>query len=173
MSASAFFYVDGIPLKGRWIDIDSDTDWEDITERLAQGGFVPRDEDGDPDYGGDILVADAEGLAKPFTSTCDVFDLDTFREAAELVGDGNDESAVIAYIDTVGVHYFQADQFQDSYQGAYDSFTALAEDILDSSGTLDSIPQDLRHYFDYEKYGQDLQLGGDYCESNGHYFRNC
>ena len=40
--------------------------------------------------------------------------------------------------------------------------------IIDVEGMLG----ELRFYFDYEKYGRDLMLGGDVWESDGFYFFN-
>ncbi len=40
--------------------------------------------------------------------------------------------------------------------------------IIDIDGMLG----ELRFYFDYEKFGRDLELGGDVWESDGFYFHN-
>ena len=39
-----------------------------------------------------------------------------------------------------------------------------AEEYIDSTGLLDRIPTDLEAYFDYERYANDLRLGGDFVE---------
>jgi antirestriction protein len=36
---------------------------------------------------------------------------------------------------------------------------------------LESVPENLRYYFDFEKFSRDLMMG-DYFESDGHYFSN-
>lgn len=46
----------------------------------------------------------------------------------------------------------------------------MAEELLEETGQLSEIPENLRYYFDYEKYARDIRLGGDMCESNGHFF---
>jgi len=64
----------------------------------------------------------------------------------------------------------------DAYIGEVEGFNAhqwlgeLMEDqgIIDIYGTMG----ELRFYFDYEKFGRDLELGGDVWESNGFYFWN-
>ena len=64
------------------------------------------------------------------------------------------------------------DQCEDAYIGEFRDFTRLAEHLVDESGMLDRIHSSIANYFDYEKYGNDLRLGGDVWESEGHYFRN-
>jgi len=58
-----FWYVDGIPTKGKWIDMDLIDDTDEVLEELAEDEIIPRKEDGEPDYGGDLLAADAEACA--------------------------------------------------------------------------------------------------------------
>ena len=68
------------------------------------------------------------------------------------------EDAVSAYIgEAEGWNYDQWLGFQMEEMG-----------IIDIDGMLG----ELRFYFDYEKYGRDLMLGGDVWESDGFYFFN-
>ena len=53
------------------------------------------------------------------------------------------------------------DSFQDNYQGTWDDLEAWAEDLLEQTGELESMPERLRYYFDYKAYARDCQLGGD------------
>lgn len=61
---------------------------------------------------------------------------------------------------------------EENYYGSFRNATELAEQICDECGTLDPIPESLRYYFDYEAYGRDLLMGGDFWQENGFYFRN-
>ena len=63
-------------------------------------------------------------------------------------------------------------QCEEAYIGSFRDFTRLAEHLVDESGMLYNIPSEVANYFDYEKYGNDLRLGGDVWESDGHFFRN-
>ena len=63
------------------------------------------------------------------------------------------------------------DDFNESYQGWYDSTEEFAERLADEIGILGDMSENLKYYFDYEKFGRDL-LSGDYWESNGYYFRS-
>ena len=67
---------------------------------------------------------------------------------------------------------FDLDLMHECFAGKYASFTELAEELVPAIGLLDDIPEDVQRYFDYERYGRDLDIGGDYWESNGYYFRS-
>jgi len=62
------------------------------------------------------------------------------------------------------------DEAEGCYEGEYDSYTEFAEQLVDNIGYLDNMPENIRYYFDYEKFGRDLRH--DYWEQNGYYFRN-
>ena len=167
--SDAFWYVDGEPTKGKWIDMDGIDSTDEVLEELAEAGLIPRDEDGDPEYGGDLLVADAEGLAKAFLGRYGGFDLDDFVEARDHCASGHvDEDAVIAYIDYAGS--WSKSDFEESYNGTADSEAEFAEQFADDIGLLESVPENLRYYFDFEKYGRDLFIN-DYYLNNGYVFR--
>ena len=53
------------------------------------------------------------------------------------------------------------ERFQDAFEGVYDSMTDYAEDYAESAGLLDSMPENLRYYFDYERFGRDMEINGD------------
>ena len=57
----------------------------------------------------------------------------------------------------------------DAYQGYFQSDEDFAADLADSMGFLDDMPENLRYYFDYEKFARDLMIS-DYIEENGYYF---
>jgi len=47
----------------------------------------------------------------------------------------------------------------------------FAEELADSIGLLDEVPDNLKRYFDMESFARDLMIN-DYNEHNGHYFHN-
>ena len=172
MSNRAFYYVDGIPTKGIWIDLDLVDSEDEILEQLADADLIPRETDedypdqgGDPQYGGDLLVADAEGLACCFLGRYGTFQLDKFIEARDSEFD---DDVVKAYLDCFGE--WDANECADRYRGEFQSWEDMAEALLDETGQLSEIPENLRYYFDYEKYARDLRCAGDMCESNGFFF---
>lgn len=46
--------------------------------------------------------------------------------------------------------------FEEAYRGEYDSKEDFARELLDETGELEAIPENLRWYFDYEAYARDL-----------------
>ncbi|MGV1016657.1 MAG: antirestriction protein ArdA [Fluviibacter phosphoraccumulans] len=156
--SSAFFYVDGIPTKGTWVNLEFIGGWNEVLQELSAAGYANPNE---------ILCADAEGLAKHFLSRYDCFDLASYTECRDECSWASEE-AKSAYMECFGS--WDAVTFEDIYCGEWDSDTALAEDYIDSTGILSSMPDNLRGYFDTAAFARDLML--DYSESGGHYFRN-
>lgn len=154
----AFFYVDGIPTKGCWVELDAVHGWGDVIRALYDAGYQNPDE---------ILCADAEGLARYFLSRYDSFDLSGYIECRETCGWASEE-AKTAYIDCFGS--WDAAGFEEAYSGEWESDTALAEDFIESTGMLAGVPDNLRNYFDTAAFTRDLMM--DYSESAGFYFRN-
>ncbi len=63
------------------------------------------------------------------------------------------------------------DNFEEYYRGHWDSEEAFAENLLEETGDLDSVPSHLRSYFDMEAYAQDL-FYDHWISDNGHVFSN-
>lgn len=168
LDTSAFFYIDGIPTKGTWVHLEPVTDWDDIKEAL--GAHFDKSAD-DID---EVLCADIEGIARHFyASNCDSFDLDGWLEFKEqLEATHLDIETIEAYLDNMGTYYgVNISDIEEAYYGEFNNWTDFAEHILEETGDLNEIPESLRYYFDFEKFGQDL--AHDFFESNGHFFRNC
>lgn len=156
-----FFYVDGIPTKGLWVDLDDVQEWGDVLAPLVEHKLCTAD------YGGDVLCADTEGdLAKHFIGAHGGFHLNGFIQARDC---RLDSEVVSAWLDNGMV--FDRAQIDECYRGKFESWKEFAWSYLEDSGSLDRIPQDLRGYFDIETYARDLQA--DFFESNGHYFWSC
>lgn len=154
----AFFYTDGIPTNGCWVELNEVDGWGDIVRALYEAGLKNPDE---------ILCADAEDLASHFLSRYDSFDLAGYIACREDCS-WAPLTAKAAYIDCFGS--WDAQSFEDAYAGEWGCDLDLAEDFVESTGMLNSMPDNLRGYFDTEAFTRDLML--DYSESAGHYFRN-
>lgn len=166
--SSAFWYVDGIPTKGKWIDMDCIDSTDEVLEELAEAGIIPRNEDDEPEYGGDLLVADAEGLSRAFLGRYGTFDLDDFVEARDYCSSNHtDEDAVVAYMSYAGS--WSKSDFEDVFVGTADSEVAYAEELFDEC-YAHSIPENLRCYIDYEAFARDLFIS-DYWFEDGYVFR--
>lgn len=165
MNRQVFWYVDGIPTKGRWIDMEYVSDFYEIRQALVEGGFIPAD------YDGDILAADAEGLARGFIGNYGSFNLSDFIDCRDSEGD---DDAKIAFIEWYGS--WDAGKFEDCYIGDYSGHDnpvlEYAYRFVDDCYNLDQMMGKLSAYFDYEKFARDLQLGGYIAEHNGHLFHN-
>ena len=51
------------------------------------------------------------------------------------------------------------------YDGCY-SMAEVAERYADETGLLNSVPDDLRYYFDFEAYGRDMDINGHFIETD-------
>jgi len=64
--------------------------------------------------------------------------------------------------DNLGVGAREAIEYIDNnYQGEHKSLEDWADDYLDQSGELSSLPKHLSYYFDYSAYARDCELNGD------------
>ena len=54
------------------------------------------------------------------------------------------------------------------YDGCY-SMAEVAEMYADETGLLESVPDDIRMYFDFEAYGRDMEIGGHFIETDSGY----
>lgn len=171
MADSAFYYVDGVPTKGIWVDLEVTDTTDEVLEQLAAAGYVPTNEDGEPEYGGDLLVADIEGdLVRAFySSSTDTLDLTGYVEVRDYC-DANHVvyDAAAAYISNRGG--WDENDFGDAFCGEYQSEQAYAEELFDEV-YLHEVPDGVKPYIDYEKFARDLFLG-DYTYVNGYVFRN-
>jgi len=167
MSEEAFYYVDGMPTKGMWIDLEDIGDEDEIIAALHEAGYCAED------YDGDLLVADTQGdLASHFSSNFGAFDLSGFKECMEDCDSNDiDYDHAAAYISWAGSWSLR--NFEDSRCGKYDSEVAYAEELFDEC-YLHEVPESVRYYIDYEKFARDLFMGDYYYdEDTGYVFRSC
>jgi len=87
-----------------------------------------------------------------------------------------DENALRVFNEYLHNDYESAEEllegFEEHYAGEFNNRAEFAGDLLDNTGQLSELPQFAQVYFDYDAYGRDLILGGDYWEAEGYYFRN-
>ena len=53
------------------------------------------------------------------------------------------------------------EEIRDTYLGSFERVSELGLHLLDESGQLDQVPENLRSYIDCESYANDARLGGD------------
>lgn len=151
-------YNDG-NLFGKWLDLEDYTDRDDFYKACAE---LHADEE-DPEF----MFQEWEGIPSNMIDESHVSpECWSLLDAYEKY----DEDAVNAYRDCFGE--WNERDFNECYRGRYDSWEHMAEELLEETGELDRIPENLLYYFDYEKYANDLRISGDFTEQDGHYFWN-
>jgi len=63
------------------------------------------------------------------------------------------------------------EKFEDEFAGQFFSVREFGEELADQFCILTNVDESIAYYFDYESWGRDLIIGGDYWESNTYYFR--
>ncbi len=104
-------------------------------------------------------------------------DLEEIFEYLQAVEDYSEE-VVDAYLDWIDDSSSGLSaRIGDSYAGTYGSPTEWAQDYIDNTGALESMPENLRYYFDYEAYARDAGMSDMYFVELGHdktiAFHNC
>lgn len=159
-AASLSDYNNGI-LHGCWIDATSDIDemQHAISEMLAASPTTarygePAEEWAIHDYDdfGDIRVGEHHGLAT------------IAAWAAGIERHGEAFAAWVAHVGGEGDDLIE--QFEDRYQGEWESIETYAEYLLDELGAqrvVDEAPEWLQPYLklDVEEFARDLELSGD------------
>lgn len=155
--------------RGKWFELkkyeDEDEFLSDVAKELH--GDVEEDE---------FMVTDVEDLPSTVASGLSLSELWSLEENLREVEDsGNNTQTYIEWLDEVMGTYDESssvDDFTDQfYGGPYESEEAFAEQLLEETGELNAIPENLRYYFDYEKYAHDLFMGDFIMTGSGYVFR--
>ena len=150
-------YNDG-NLFGQWIDVSSFYDYDEFMDYLHR---LHADE-ADPEF----MVQDYENFPRSLYSETCVCEEDWF-DKIKMIAESDQKEAIEAYIDYYGD--FNERDFEDRYEGAWDSKEDFAEYLVDEIG-MENI-QNKDYYFDYEKFARDLFLS-DYYFCDGYVFRS-
>jgi len=148
-------------LYGQWLDL---TEYADKDEFLQACAELHADEE-DPEF----MFQDWEGINDKYISESSISD-DFFTFQANTAD--FDEDKLAAYETFISV--FGNDdisEFEDSFQGAYDSEEDFTYQLVEDCGYLSGVPETVANYFDYEKFSRDLFMS-DYHYDNGFVFRN-
>jgi antirestriction protein len=130
------------------------SEWlEERTEELDDG--VLREE---------FIVADYEGIPASLMGQWDIdSDYGDWLEACVEYG-----AEVVNAATELDIPF---DKIEEAYAGIASSDVEFAEELADSIGLLDEVPDNLKMYFDMAAFARDLMIN-DYHEHNGHYFHN-
>jgi antirestriction protein len=142
-------------LHGQWIDANQDPEaiHAEIEDMLGISPVSGAEEWAIHDYEG------FEGL------TINEYDnIESVAEYARLIDKHG--AAYAAYANNVGVDCATEEEFEESYQGEWDSQEAFAQNLADE---IMDIPERLAFYFDYEKFASELFMSDYYSVSNDNY----
>lgn len=135
-------------LHGRWIDCDKGADHirEEIAAMLAESPEPSAEE---------WAFHDSEDMG----SVSESADIDRLAEIGEAVAEaGDDASALLAWIAYDNSR--DPSQFADAYRGEWNSVADYAESFADDVYGTERLGE-LARYIDWERFGRDMELGGD------------
>ena len=149
-------------LAGAWLNV---ADYADEEAFFAACKELHKDEEA-PEF----MFQDFENVPKGMAGECWV-NSELFEMAAALADmDESEAEAYGIFCDYQGTGAdLSLEHFRDCYMGEYDSEEDFAEQFADDCGYLSQIPDNLRYYFDFEKFARDLFLDGFYFDA-GHVF---
>jgi antirestriction protein len=140
-------------LAGAWLSLDDFSDKDDFME----AALALHKDEADPE----IMFQDFDGVP---ARLCSETHID--KSVWEILSSGLDLEAVEAYCSIFGE--FDADDFQDRYQGKWQTMKEFAENFVEDTGMLSGVDECIARYFDYESFARDL--GYDYNLESGHLF---
>ena len=142
-------------IAGRWIDLDDFIDKQDFLTACTK---LHKDE-ADPE----LMFQDWEGIPELFIG--ESYIEDSFWAYMEADGE---QAAKAACISCYGS--WDADKFEEAFQGEYESELEFTYQLIDDTGMLTDLPEELQRYFDYEAFNRDLFIS-DYTFLDGYVFR--
>lgn len=159
-------YNNGI-LCGEWVDLPCD-DFDAVFDRIkiCHGEKKFYDSCGNP-Y--------EEYFITDYSSSFDIRikefqNIDELNDFAESIENIDDE-----IIETLLYFGVQWDDIPTEADNVFvyancSTMTDVAYEVVEQTGMLEQIPDNLQHYFDYEAYGRDLNIEGNFYYSNGNYY---
>jgi len=143
-------------IAGDWLALNDYSDKEEFYEDCQK---LHKDE-ADPEF----MFQDWEDI--PDSLIGESWISSEYWEILETEGDAEAKSAFIAWYGS-----WNAEAFEESYQGEYESEIEFTRQLIDDTGYLQEVPDTVAQYFDYEAYSRHLFMS-DYCSFNGHVFLN-
>ena len=152
-------------LFGMWLDL---TKFDSLDEFYNACRYLHKDEN-DPEF----MFQDYSGFPEAWYSECSMGEarFNLIQQYADLDDDEKDAFKAYCECKSVGLDEDVFDNFRDAYEGEFDSEEEFAEHVVDECGMLDSMPENIQMYFDYEAYARDLFLN-DFTFWNGYVFRD-
>lgn len=151
-------------LFGMWMDLTKFYDYEEFMDACRA---LHNDEE-DPEF----MFQDYEGFPEDWYSESSL-DEDTFdliQKYVDLDDDKKDAFEAFMECKSSGRDAEVFEDFEDRYQGEFDSEEDFARYIADECCMLDNVPDNIKQYFDYEAFARDLFM--EYTYWNGYVFRD-
>ena len=134
-------------ITGAWLDCEDYSDKEEFLEACTA---LHQDEE-DPE----LMYQDWEDIPAGMVAESSISEeLWTWLDLAE-----DDRALLRVYRENVNQDA-DLDEAQEAYEGQHNSPAEWAEEFIDSCGMLESMPSNLRSYFDYESYARDCGYDG-------------
>lgn len=129
-------------IRGQWLDLhqydDTDAFWTACRNLHS--------DEADPEF----MFQDFEGFPRAFYSECSLDSrIFEYRDMNRY-----DQEIWEAYLQINASATWE--EAQDAFCGTADSEQDYAEEYAEETGLLESVPEDLRRYFDFEAYARDL-----------------
>jgi antirestriction protein len=98
--------------------------------------------------------------------------METYRTICEIIDEYDDDAPAI--FDAIDQHRSRYDSISDIYEShefrIYTECWNMADvafEIVEECGTLESMPESLRNYFDYAAYGRDMEIESNFYYAGG------
>lgn len=142
-------------LQGEWVQLDQFTDEDEFLEYIKE----LHDDEDDPEF----MFQDHEGIPEKFISESHL-DND-FWEYQETINNCYNPEAMQAFVNAG----YDASDFDESYNGQFDSDEDFAENMADELGYINKDVSWPYTCIDWEHAAREIMY--DYFEINGYYFR--
>lgn len=148
-------------LRGDWFDLD-DYDLDELTaivEELTNNGQ------------NDYLIADS--VSDYGVEVSEYENLESLYEKYNIVKDIIDEygenaaDVIAAYTNNISDDLNNISSYEFYFYSDCYTMADVAFEYLDQTGGLGEMPEHLRNYFDYESYGRDMEIEGNFYYAGG------
>ena len=148
-------------LHGDWIDLDSS---EEIAERIQEILMNSPEPDAE-----EWAVHDHEncGNLSMFAGLTELEDIQAaYKQAQEY---GIEWSGYVGFCEHLGeeLNTDSIAAYQERYAGSDRSLPDWCEQFLEETGQLESLPENLRFYFNYEAFARDLEISDVFTVEHG------
>lgn len=107
----------------------------------------------------EYAIHDYDGFGELSTQLGEYPDLETVAMHARMIDQHGD--AWFAYCDWQDTAYQSEDDFEEKFQGEYDSPADYAEQLIEDCYDLRDVPDIIKYHIDYDCIANDMRLGGD------------